>query len=277
MSPLIDSTLVMIFDTETTGVDVVTDRVVQIGAVYWKGGQRCARPREININPGVPIPIGASQVHNIFDDDVKDCPSFSDIADRFWQHVEQGFEGTRPVLCGYNAISYDVRIMNAEFERHGFAHRIDKESVLDPFCFVAWYHRDWRVRKLEAVAARYGYDLTDAHSATADAEATGAVLSGMLQAGLIPAQLDEALAKQAEIRSVLASEDKRFRYHLYCDRENPEILRMGFGKHVGLLLSDIAPGYLNFCVGKMGDKMTDETKQRLTEQAERGGRPRSLF
>ena len=76
--------ILMIFDTETTGVNVREDRIVQIGAVYWSGGQRCARPREININPGVPIPVGASQVHNIFDDDVVNCPSFSCSVTRLW-------------------------------------------------------------------------------------------------------------------------------------------------------------------------------------------------
>jgi DNA polymerase-3 subunit epsilon len=273
----IDSSLVMIFDTETTGVNVDEDRVVQIGAVYWSGGQRCARPREININPGVPIPVGASQVHNIFDEDVKDCPAFAEIADRFWHHVEKGLDGQKPVLCGYNAISFDVRIMNAEFERHGFDHRLDGDRVLDPFCFVSWHHRDWRVRKLEAVAARYGYDLANAHAATADAEATGAVLSGMIGAGLIKEDVEEALAQQAEIRRVLADEDQRFRYHLYFDRADQTTLRVGFGKHIGQPLAEIEKGYLNYCLGTMADRLTDETKQLFTEQTERGGAPRSLF
>lgn len=273
----IDSSLVMIFDTETTGVNVLDDRVVEIGAIYWAHGQRCARPRQIRINPGVPIPIGASQVHNIFDDDVRDSPNFAAIGDRFWEHVEQGIGGHKPVLCGYNAISYDVRIMNAEFERHGFAHRIDPDQVLDPFIFVAWYHRSWKVRKLEAVAARYGYDLTDAHSATADAEATGAILSGMVKAGVMPSEVDAALTEQIRMRKQLDDEDRRFRYHLYVDREDGETLRLGFGKHIGLPLAEIPPGYLNFCLGKMDDKLTEETKQLFREQSERGGKPRSLF
>ena len=43
----IDSSLVMIFDTETTGVNVLEDRVVEIGAVYWAAGRRCARGRSV--------------------------------------------------------------------------------------------------------------------------------------------------------------------------------------------------------------------------------------
>ena len=277
MDAAIDSSLVMIFDTETTGINVLEDRIVEIGAVYWSDGRRCARPREIRINPGVPIPIGASQVHNIFDDDVKDCPTFESIGDRFWQHVKHGIEGHTPILCGYNAINYDVRIMNAEFERHGFPHRIDPDEVLDPFIFVSWHHRNWKVRKLEAVAARYGYDLINAHAATADCEATGAVLSGMIKAGVIPAQRDQALAAQRMIRERLDDEDQRFRYHLYIDRDDRQTIRLGFGKHIGLPLSEVDPGYLNFCLGKMDDKLTDETKQLFREQSELSGKPRSLF
>ena len=277
MGTAIDSALVMIFDTETTGVNVREDRVVEIGAVYWSGGRRCARPRAIRINPGVPIPIGASQVHNIFDEDVANSPGFDGVGDRFWEHVERGLEGNTPILCGYNAINYDVPIMNAEFERHGFAHRINPDEVLDPFIFVSWHHRAWKVRKLEAVAARYGYELVNAHAATADCEATGAVLSGMIRAGVIPEDLDAALRAQRSYREQLQEEDRRFRYHLYVDREDGQTIRLGFGKHIGLPLAEVEPGYLNFCLGKMDDKLTDETKALFRERSELAGKPRSLF
>ena len=81
----------------------LADRVVEIGAVYWSGGRRCARPRAIRINPGVPIPIGASQVHNIFDEDVANSPGFDGVGDRFRvganQHCRSQFALERGGQC----------------------------------------------------------------------------------------------------------------------------------------------------------------------------------
>ena len=63
------------FDLETTGVDVTKDRIVEISLfkVMPNGTEECKTRR---INPGVPIPARATEVHGITDDEVKDCPSF---------------------------------------------------------------------------------------------------------------------------------------------------------------------------------------------------------
>ena len=61
------------------------------------------------------------------------------------------------------------------------------------------------------------------------------------------------------------------------DREDGQTIRLGFGKHIGLPLAEVEPGYLNFCLGKMDDKLTDETKSLFRERSELAGKPRSLF
>lgn len=260
MANSIRERLVLVFDTETTGVNVEEDRVVQLGAAYYQNGRRVGRPRAMLVNPGMPIPEGASNVHGFTDDHVADAPDWAQVGSRFAEHLEQGPTGEGPpVLCGYNAISYDVPLINAEYARHQMTPRIDPARVLDPILFVRWAHRAWPKRSLEHVAARKGIQLLKAHTADADAMATGEVLLRMLDEGLIPDDLDEALARQQEIAQRIDSEWGRFKHSLYCHRESGELM-VGFGKHIGTPLVQVDPGYLEFCLRKF-DGLTEETRE----------------
>ena len=105
----IRSNLVLVFDTETTGVDVNEDRIVQLGAAYYQDGGRLGPPRSMLVNPGMPIPSGASKVHGILDEHVANEPSWQVVGDRFAHHLANGPQGgAAPLLCGYNAVSYDT-------------------------------------------------------------------------------------------------------------------------------------------------------------------------
>jgi len=113
------------------------------------------------------------------------------------------------------------------------------------------YHcRQWPSRALGPAAERYSHSLTNAHSASADAAATGAVLSGLLADGVIPDDVDAALAEQARLRALLDAETARYGPYLYTDREDGATLRVGFGKHVGVLLSEAPPSYLRHVLGR---------------------------
>ena len=69
----------IVFDLETTGVNVVHDHIVELAYIkVWPDGHE--EDRVIRINPGVPIPEASTRVHGITDDDVKDCPTFKDVA-----------------------------------------------------------------------------------------------------------------------------------------------------------------------------------------------------
>jgi len=190
--------LLFSFDTETTGVDTQESRIVQLGAAYMVDGVRVGRRRGMLVNPGVPIPREASEVHGVRDVDVESAPCFGDVAPRFVDHILGGPDGQQPpVLLGYNAIAYDVPLLNSEFARHGIAFRIDPSRVLDPMIWLSWHKRDWPKRTLAAASAAYGHELKDAHSASADAEATGAVLRGLLDERVMPDELEGALQQQA--------------------------------------------------------------------------------
>lgn len=71
------------FDLETTGIDVSKDRIVEIAVVKVLPDNSVLEVVD-RVNPGIPIPKGASDVHGIHDEDVKDAPRFADIAKKIF-------------------------------------------------------------------------------------------------------------------------------------------------------------------------------------------------
>jgi DNA polymerase III epsilon subunit-like protein len=157
-----------------------------------------------------------------------------------------------------------VPFVNAELNRHGVAHRIDPTRVLDPLVFVRWHHRDWRARRLDSVAQRMGFPIDKAHSAAADAEAAARVLWRLLDEGLVPPLLDDALAAQARFGTLLEEEWRRFGHNIYLDRADGRP-RVGFGAHCGKLIEEVDQEYLRWCLGEIKD-LTAEARG-LIEQA----------
>lgn len=159
------------FDLETTGTDPSGDRIVEISALRLSpDGSRELRTRRLN--PGVPIPAGATAVHGIRDEDVADCPSFSKIA-RGLLDFMKGAD-----LAGFNISRFDIPLLENEFGRCGLDLGMRNRRVLDAMTI---YHRK-EPRDLSA-AVRYflGREHSGAHGAEADVEATVEVLDAELQ------------------------------------------------------------------------------------------------
>lgn len=236
-----------VFDLETTGVDVATDRVVQFGTATFHNGA-LLRAEDVLLNPCTPIPVEASTVHGIYDRDIEDAPTFGLVGDTVAHTLSQADDA---ILCGYNALRFDVPLLNAEFERHCYEFRIDSARVLDPFVWLSYHHRDWPSRRLALVAERFSVPLTDAHRASADAEATGRVLYRLIEAGLIPDDVEEALAVQQRLLDALQQEQAVYGRFLYIDRDHHTLLRIGFGKHAGRLLRDVPKSYLSWMLQRI--------------------------
>lgn len=256
---------VFVFDTETTGIDLDNDRIVELGAAYFERGARLQRRRML-VNPGRPIPPEATAVHHISDEDVRLASPFAEVGPRFVTHLDgSALGGPAPVLCGYNATRFDAPLLNAELARIGSAVRIDPERVVDPFFFALWHLRALRSRKLVFVCERFGVRLVDAHSAAADAVATGEVLFAMIREGLVPDDHDDALRAQSALRELLDLEWERWSYWLYEDRESG-VLRMGAGKYCGAPVAEVDPGYFAFLVDKIGD-LPEPVREIFAERA----------
>lgn len=145
-------------DTETTGPDPEEAIVVELGA-YWcpKGFPSYLQPDAVRfgtlINPGVPIPEGASRVHGIKDEDVAAKPFLHEVADRFLARVEAAH-----VLVAYNH-AYDFRVLERAMGDHWRA-AVEGKIVLDPLTAIRSDRvgRFWRGKgrhKLDSVGQRF--------------------------------------------------------------------------------------------------------------------------
>ena len=165
-------------DTETTGIDSKTERVIEVAIVFGKGGEVTERKSWL-VNPGIPIPKASTDVHGITDDHVKDMPPFASIV----PELLAALQGT--VAAAYNA-SFDRGFLLAELARAstglGELPTAFREEVawIDPLIFAReLFKGQGESRALGAVAARLGVNLERAHRATDDAEAALRVLYAM--------------------------------------------------------------------------------------------------
>ncbi|HRY31893.1 MAG TPA: 3'-5' exonuclease [Bacteroidales bacterium] len=169
--PLSLSKPLVIFDIETTGTNIVTDRIVEISLVKLQPDHS----RQLftsRINPGIPIPAEVTRIHGITDEDVKDKPSFRELAGQIKHFIDDADLG------GYNAIRFDIPILVEEFMRAGVDFDFDKRRFVD---VLNIYHK-MEPRNLPA-AYRFYCDkkLEAAHSAEADTLATLEVLLAQVE------------------------------------------------------------------------------------------------
>lgn len=154
----------IIFDTETTGLDKNTDRVIEIGAVELVNRFSTGRTFHVYINPqGKAIHPDAQRVHGISMADLADKPPFDDIADQFAEFIE----GAK--LIAHNA-SFDTEFINAEFARLNLP-PITNERVIDTLQLARRKH-PMGPNSLDALCKRYGIDNSHRtlHGALLDAE-----------------------------------------------------------------------------------------------------------
>jgi DNA polymerase-3 subunit epsilon len=161
---------IVFFDLETTGTDFVQDRVVQI-AVLKLFTDLTEEVRTRLVNPGVSIPKGASEIHGIYDDDVKDKPRFAEIA----KSLSEFFEDCD--LAGYNSNNFDIPFLVEEFARCGIEFPSSEAKLID----VCTIFKKKEERTLSAAMKFYcdkSHD--DAHDAEADVRATLDVFKAQL-------------------------------------------------------------------------------------------------
>lgn len=171
-----------VFDLETTGLDLAEARIVSACAVELDSeGQTVGTMREWLANPGIEIPLAASNVHGIttqkaieFGRDAKVV--VSEIIATLENFMSRGI----PVVA-YNA-PYDFTILHHEALRHGLNPLSDPKPIIDPLVldkFVDQFRPGKRT--LEVVAKLYGVELSEAHNASADAIAAGKVAQAIFR------------------------------------------------------------------------------------------------
>jgi len=149
-------------DLETTGVDVATDRIVEIAIVKLLPDGSTEK-HEFRVNPGIPIPPASSAIHGIYDKDIANSPTFEQLAKKLFKLL---FDCD---LAGYNSNKFDIPLLAEEFLRVGVDFDIRERNLID---VQNIFHKLER-RTLAAGYRFYtGKILKNAHSALADTEAT---------------------------------------------------------------------------------------------------------
>ena len=238
---------IVFFDLETTGVNITSDRIVEISYLkVFPNGNEVSRT--MRINPEMHIPEQASEVHGIYDDDVKDCPTFKQVA----KDVANDFEGAD--IAGFNSNRFDVPLLAEEFLRAG----VDLDMTRRKFIDVQVIFHKMEQRTLSAAVKFYcGKELEGAHSADADTRATYEVLQAQLDRY---DELQNDIAWLSEFSSHTRNVD--FAGRIVYDDKGVEVFN--FGKYKGIPVVEVLrrdPGYYSWMM--QGD-FSLNTKQVLT-------------
>jgi DNA polymerase-3 subunit epsilon len=220
---------IIFFDLETTGINIASDRIVEIAylKVDLNGNESS---KTLRVNPGIPIPEKVTAIHGISNEDVKDAPSFNEVA----KILAKDFEGCD--LGGYNSMRFDIPLLAEEFLRAGVDIDLKRRKFID----VQVIFMKMEPRTLSA-AYKFFVDkeLEDAHSAEADTLATYEVLQAQLDR--YP-NLENDIGKLAEFSAHTRNVD--FAGRIVYNEEDVEVFN--FGKYKGKPVSEVLerdPGY----------------------------------
>ncbi|MEZ4907459.1 MAG: 3'-5' exonuclease [Saprospiraceae bacterium] len=159
-------------DLETTGLNILRDRIIQIAIVKYSKNNTTPEELEMLINPGIPISEEAMKVHGIMPSDLKNKPTFSQVAEKIYDFIGDAD------LAGYNSNRFDIPMLIEEFARVGIDFEISHRKLID----VQRLFYKMEPRTLSAAYKFYtDKDMTNAHDALADVKATAEILKGQIE------------------------------------------------------------------------------------------------
>ena len=249
-----------IFDLETTGTNIVKDRIVEISVVkLMPDGERIVKTTRLN--PTIPIPVETSLIHGIYDDDVKDAPTFRNIA----KSLATFLEGSD--LGGFNVLKFDVPVLVEEFLRADINFDLSRRKIVD-------VQKIFHMMEKRTLSAAYKFysnkELTDAHSAEADTLATLAVLEAQVELydgmdvvdnlgnklGIVQNDIESLHALTAGNMVDLAG-------RMVFNNDGIEVFN--FGKHRNRSVEEVLQKEPSYYDWMMNGDFPQETKNRLTE------------
>lgn len=200
------------YDTETTGTNTEKDRVIEIAAYNGSTGESFSS----YINPGIPIPKEASNIHGITDDMVSSSPTFPVVFEQF-----AAFCGSDSVLVAHNNYNFDYPLLLKECQRHSLP--LFQRSMIDSLKWAQKYRADLPKHTLQYLAQVYGYTVTQTHRALDDVLLLHKIFS-ILTGDLTPNQIIALLNETA----------------------HPKVFKMPFGKYRGKPLTEVPQSYLKW-------------------------------
>jgi DNA polymerase III subunit epsilon len=235
-------------DLETTGVNLSTDRIVEVAIIkILQDGTRQVKRKLIN--PEMPIPAVTTEIHGITNEMVKDAPTFKQAGNELKQFIENCDLG------GYNSNRFDIPMLMEEFLRAGMDVDLSLRKMVD----VQHIFYTMEPRTLTAAYKYYcEKELVNAHSAEADVDATIDVLL---------AQLNRYPQLGNTVESILGAigEEKIVDYarRFLFDTKGVEVFN--FGKHKGRPVVDVLKAEPQYYDWMMRGDFPLHTKQKLTE------------
>jgi len=239
---------IIFFDLETTGINILTDRIVEIAILKIQPNGK-EEMKSHRVNPEIHIPKETSAIHGIYDEDVKDCPPFKQIAKTLANFME-GCD-----IAGYNSNKFDIPLLAEEFLRAEIDFDMRKRKFID---VQNIFHK---MEKRDLTAAYKFYcdkDLDNAHSAEADTKATYEILKSQLEKY---ADLQNDVSFLAEFSAFNKTADYVGR--IIYNENNEEIFN--FGKYKGMRVVDVFKRDTSYYSWMMNGEFSLYTKKILTE------------
>ncbi|HEX2933716.1 MAG TPA: 3'-5' exonuclease [Bacteroidales bacterium] len=225
---------IIFFDLEATGLNIITDRIIEINylKIYPDGREES---KTLRFNPEMPIDPKAIAVHGITNEDLKDCPTFKEYA----KTIANIFEGCD--FAGYNSNKFDLPMLAEEFLRADVDFDLKKRKFID----VQVIFHKMEQRTLSAAYKFYcEKDLENAHSAEADTRATYEVLLSQLDRYT---NLENDIDKLSEFSSHNRCVDFVGRV-VYNDKD---VEVFNFGKYKGVSVEEVFekdPAYYSWMI-----------------------------
>ena len=222
------------FDLETTGTNIVKDRIVEIAIIkIFPDGKE--NEKIWRVNPECPIPKEATLIHGITDIDVQNEPSFRDLSNDIYNFIKNSD------LAGYNSDRFDIPLLVEEMLRAEINFNFDNIKTID----VQTIFHKMEQRTLSAALKFYcNEELVDAHSAMADTQATFDVLMAQLE------RYDQ-LDGDVDSLNVFTNRKKSadFAGFIIFNKDGEE--SFSFGKHKGKTVESVLenePGYFGWLI-----------------------------
>lgn len=236
------------FDLETTGINVAKDRIVEIGLIIVNTDNSTKEYRYL-VNPTIPIPVESSVIHGIYDEDIKNEPTFKELAPRLYRIFDACD------LAGYNSNKFDVPLLVEEFLRVGYNFNTKNRNLLDAFNIFTMFER----RDLTSAYKFFcNKTLENAHSALADVKATFEVFKAQVERY---DELENDMNSIAEL--TMRNKNAIDNANRFVMIDN--VACFNFGKHKGKTIEEVLKKDMGYYSWIMQGDFPLNTKQVLTE------------
>jgi DNA polymerase-3 subunit epsilon len=248
------------FDIEATGINVANDRIIEIAVIKVMPNGEVLRKANL-LNPTIPIPAESTAIHGITEEDVKDKPTFKEVA----REYARFFEGAD--LAGFNILKFDVPMLVEEFLRADVEFDYNRKKIIDS-------QKIFHLMEKRTLSAAYKFycqkEMMNAHSAESDTEASMEVLLSQIEK-----YEDQEVTDGLNRKVGIIKNDMETLAKLVGDamvdlagrmiRNDKDEIIFNFGKHKNKTVEKVfkeEPAYYDWMMN--GDFPLD-TKRRLTE------------